>query len=237
MEIKFLNKHNTRNNIFRPHAHPCYELVYFLNGGTAERGGREYPASPHSYVVIPPCTEHNERMEGYGEILFVGFSYDGDCCFSEEPIRDEKGEMLALLLALFEEYKNQETEYVTAAACLLRIFLVKAHRRTTVEDKRCKDLNYVKNYIDQHFDHKISFGDLAAMTGYSHDYFRHLFKDRFGVSPQEYMIDRRLLTARNLLSETTLSCTEIAYRCGFSSSAQMSAMIKKRFGRSPNALR
>ena len=56
MEIKFLNRHNISKNVFRPHAHSSYELVYFLMGGTAEIGELSYPVLPHSYAVIPPYT-------------------------------------------------------------------------------------------------------------------------------------------------------------------------------------
>ena len=98
-------------------------------------------------------------------------------------------------------------------------------------------MEYIKNYIEQHFDQKLDFKELAHMSGYSSDYFRHLFRAHFGVSPQEYMIDARLQKAKALLEEGHLSCTEVSYKCGFSNSAQLSTMFKKKFGCSPSAVR
>ena len=82
---------------------------------------------------------------------------------------------------------------------------------------------------------KINFGQLAKISGYNYDYFRHIFKQRFGISPQDYLIEVRLENAKRLLKGTKLTCTEIAYNCGFSSSAQMSLLFKRKFGVSPLA--
>jgi AraC-like DNA-binding protein len=78
---------------------------------------------------------------------------------------------------------------------------------------------------------------LSALTGYSYDYFRHIFKVAYGISPQDYLINVRLEQAKSMLHNTALSCTQIAISCGFSNSGQMSVMIKRRYGKSPLALR
>ena len=49
----------------------------------------------------------------------------------------------------------------------------------------------------------------------SYDYFQHRFKELTGYSPQAFLLQQRLNGAKKLLVQTSLSCTEIAYRCGW----------------------
>lgn len=238
VEIFFLNKHNTKNNTFKPHSHNCYEIISFLKGyGKIIMGEREYFVEPHTYCIIPPERKHVECLDGYGEIVFIGFEFKGDGYNLKEGVFYNKHDKLALFQNVFEEYKNQYLGFETAANANLKLILLDALRNDITSDKSCKDLNYIKTYIEQHFDQKIDFNSLALLSGYSYDYFRYIFRKRFGISPQQYMIDIRLENAKRLLSTTSKSCTEIAYYCGFSNSGQMSAMYKKRFGISPSAVR
>jgi AraC-like DNA-binding protein len=61
-----------------------------------------------------------------------------------------------------------------------------------------------------------------------------------GLTPSEYLKVCRLQAARRLLSSTAFSdrsITEIAFECGFTSSAHFSTEFRKRFGESPRNFR
>jgi AraC-like DNA-binding protein len=61
-----------------------------------------------------------------------------------------------------------------------------------------------------------------------------------GLTPSEYLKVCRLQAARRLLSSTALadrSITEIAFECGFTSSAHFATEFRKRFGKSPRSFR
>ena len=61
-----------------------------------------------------------------------------------------------------------------------------------------------------------------------------------GMTPSEYLRVCRLEAARRLLSSSAFashSITEIAFECGFASSAHFSTEFRKRFGRSPRSYR
>lgn len=238
-EICFFGKHNSQVNIFVPHKHDFYEVVYFLKGkGRAIIADREYEVGSHRYCVIPPCTEHVELLGEDGQILFVGFKLNGQIL--PESIRfqkDESARALTLLESIVNEYKNQRSGYKEAAAAYLQLFLVNFLRKNTKDSVECRDLHYIKTYLEQYYSQKINFRELSALTGYSYDYFRHIFKTKYGISPQEYLIQVRLEQAKTMLKETNLSCTQISAICGFSNSAQMSVMIKRQYGKAPLELR
>ena len=238
-EVCFLGKHSARTNDFVLHSHNCHEVVYFLKGkGHMFIGGNTCAVYPHKYCIVPPNTEHMEQLEDDGEILFIGFNLKSGSCAGIDGLYD-RGNTHALdrLETILHEFKHQRVGYQEAANALLQLFLVEHLRQHTRESKECKDLHYVKTYLEQYYSQKINFRELSALTGYSYDYFRHMFRRTYGVSPQEYLIDVRLEQAKELLQSTTLSCTQIAAACGFSNGGQMSAMIKRKFESAPSVLR
>ena len=71
-------------------------------------------------------------------------------------------------------------------------------------------------YIDEHFDSNITSVELGKMCMMSHTSFRQTFKKVYGISPIAYLIDVRISRAKELLiSQQTLSISEIALKCGF----------------------
>ena len=89
------------------------------------------------------------------------------------------------------------------------------------------------NYISENYYNKIQFKNLAKQLNFSYDYFQHRFKQLTGFSPQQFLIEKRINAAENMLKENDLNCTEISYRCGFSNSAQFSAIFKQKKGITP----
>ena len=238
-KLYFLGQHDTKNNAFKPHTHTCYEMIYFISGnGIALVAGKPYSVSAQSCCIVPPNCEHTEQLNEEGKILFIGFEYDDTEYKLEQGIfQSTDTEIASLFYKIFEEYKVQDIGYQSATKSLLNVLLITALRTSRTESKQCKNLDYIRAYIEQYYNTKINFTELAALSGYSCDYFRSIFKKRFGVSPQTYMINIRLERAKEMLEATSLSCTEIAYRCGFSNSAQLSVMFKKHFGVLPSAFK
>lgn len=237
LELCFLGQHDTKTDEFKNHSHNCYELIYFTSGeGKIFIEGKVYSISANSYAIIPPNTEHTEIFKTDGKIMFIGFKnsgYEIKC----GAFNNAKSDIITYIYKIFDEYKTQESNYKTAIKSLISLLLIETSRQTTRESKKCHNLDYLKTYIEQYYYNKINFKELSELSGYSYDYFRVIFKRRFGESPQTYLIDIRLNHARQMLESTNLSCTEIAYDCGFSNSAQMSTMFKKKFGISPTSFK
>lgn len=75
--------------------------------------------------------------------------------------------------------------------------------------------------------------DIIKRTGYSHSRFSELFKQYVGVSLSDYMIEKKLQYATNLLTNTNKSLLDICYTVGYDSYSCFVRMFKKRFGISP----
>ena len=79
--------------------------------------------------------------------------------------------------------------------------------------------------------------DLAHDLGVSERHLRRALEREIGVSPLELAQTHRLLLAKRLLADTTLSVTRIAYASGFQSLRRFNAVFRERYRMSPTALR
>lgn len=73
--------------------------------------------------------------------------------------------------------------------------------------------------------------------GYSYEHLCREFKATYGFPPTEYLTRYRIANAKQLLSDTTFTISEIAYRLGFSRTSYFSNVFKRRVGRSPTSYR
>jgi AraC family transcriptional regulator, regulatory protein of adaptative response / DNA-3-methyladenine glycosylase II len=91
--------------------------------------------------------------------------------------------------------------------------------------------------IEEHALSSARVGDLAASLGVSDRHLRRVTEAELGVSPIELAQTQRLLLAKRLLRETSLSQTDIAFASGFGSVRRFNALFKSRYGLSPRAVR
>ncbi len=78
---------------------------------------------------------------------------------------------------------------------------------------------------------------LAEQLGVSDRHLRRSFKEQYGVAPHQYAQTRRLLLAKQLLTDTRLTVTEVAMNSGFSSLRRFNALFKECYRMTPSALR
>ena len=78
---------------------------------------------------------------------------------------------------------------------------------------------------------------IAAHFGWSSRQIRRMVRKELGVSPMELVLTRRLLLAKQLLTETELPMSEIAFASGFSSVRRFNDAFGARYGMPPTRLR
>ncbi|WP_081696333.1 DNA-3-methyladenine glycosylase 2 family protein [Litchfieldella anticariensis] len=78
---------------------------------------------------------------------------------------------------------------------------------------------------------------LCERLGIGERYLRRLFQQRFGVAPKAYALYRQCLFAKQLLHQTTLPVTDIAYASGFRSLRRFNDAFKAQIGLTPREVR
>ncbi|MNP20508.1 Right origin-binding protein [compost metagenome] len=95
----------------------------------------------------------------------------------------------------------------------------------------------MSDYIEGHLDQAISLGELAALCNLSEYHFARMFRESFGLPPHQYLLARRLATARKLLRFGELPLGEVALQCGFASASHFSNRFRQALGATPGAYR
>lgn len=97
------------------------------------------------------------------------------------------------------------------------------------DDPVTKVVDLIKANISQ----TINIPALATQAGLSQRHLERLFKQRFSISPREYVIRLRVLIAADLLRSTNKGITEIALECGFYDHSSFTRQFKRRHGTLP----
>lgn len=93
------------------------------------------------------------------------------------------------------------------------------------------------DYIDTHLSSAIVLEDLASVLNISRYHFCHLFKQSFGIAPYQYILQRRVERAKQLLHRQELSITEIALACGFANQSHFTKHFRQQTGSTPKQYR
>ncbi len=119
----------------------------------------------------------------------------------------------------------------------LRAFLVEAHQ-SEADRKIPKAILIARRFIKENIsDEKLDMPTIARNSGITQQYLISAFKKHIGITPSRYLWRVRASTARQLLIQSGLAQSEIAFKCGFKSMPHFSRTIKKLFGMSPAELR
>ncbi len=78
---------------------------------------------------------------------------------------------------------------------------------------------------------------LAQRLGVSDRHLRRIFEAHFGVSPLQYLQTRRLLSAKQFLTDTRLPVSEVARLSGFASVRRFNAAFAQHYALNPSQLR
>lgn len=100
-----------------------------------------------------------------------------------------------------------------------------------------RQLRTVIELIEQHFEKKLGSKEMADATGLSEGHFRRSFKLSTGQTPHQYLLRERITRAEQLLQNTNLPISEIAYQCGFASQSHLITQFRLIMGQTPKHFR
>lgn len=94
-------------------------------------------------------------------------------------------------------------------------------------------LQQITEYINEHLHEEVKLIELAAIAQISPYHFLRLFKQSTGLTPHQYILQRRIDKAKYLLQESKLSITDIAFRVGFCDQSHLTRCFKRLLGMTP----
>ena len=233
------------------HTHACTEIFYVVSGsGQFKIEELTYPVSADDMIVVNPNVKHTELgrngapfeyiVLGIDGLDFTAGSEDEEDRFCVLNLHSRREDILHYLNSMLWELEHKSAGYVAICQNILEILLIHLMRRTDFAltptqpgIKTPKSCVAARRYIDRHFKENISLEQLAKLSHFNKYYLVHAFSRQYGVSPINYLIDRRIEESKRLLIDTDHSLSQIANILGFSSLSYFSQSFRKFEGVSP----
>ena len=132
-----------------------------------------------------------------------------------------------------------DSNLMTLASRLLSLAIGKKSLKQESNQSGLSDNNYdrICQYVDSNIDTNLRMKSLANLVGMSEYGFARMFKIRTNQSPYQWVIERRLGRAEQLLRTTKMELAQIAFAVGFSSQSHMTTLFSQRSGITPAEFR
>lgn len=240
-----------RHTVKKPvqmHLHQYFELEIVLSGqGEQNLNGSVYPLSPGTIYFITPIDFHAVTPMGELEVLNVAFSESlispqlqshflnrrEDLIFSS---REEADGMVMLIGRLQQECDRLDAFAADARKHLLELLMFPIARNVRGSDLQRPSSARVQDsmrYLFRHFREDVTLASVAEKSGYTPNYFSHLFHESCGIRFVDFLNRLRLNYARTMLLTTNLPVSQIAQSSGFSSPSNFFRAFRKETGLSP----
>lgn len=163
--------------------------------------------------------------------------------FSEETIIFSvlTNEEYERVLKIFDDLNrlSAHSKYMQAEICsaAIQLMLIIAKNFTNEVQKELDLFQLIINYINSHISEEITIELISEKCYISKYYLCRMFKKKMGLTVMEYILQTRIVMAKELLKEGNLSVTEISIICGFSSPAYFSRIFKEKTGVTPSKYR
>ena len=116
---------------------------------------------------------------------------------------------------------------------LLRHYCVTRPKSSYADGLSRSKLMLVTDYIHSHLYRDLPLTEIAAIAQISPYHFLRLFKQRMGMTPHQYILQRRIEQAQYLLQHSDLSIAQIATQTGFCDQSHLTRYFKRRVGITP----
>ncbi len=232
---------------------PFFSLVYVLKGKGeyVDKNGVRYPLTNGSLLQRPPNVSHtstvdlSETWHEYYIDLNPEFYSHLTAIRVIDPERPvyQLGESTALykefdqlIKTLGQADENELPDIVLGLVSFIRKLTQLADKHQPDSDldrmiqKSCQD-------FDRLIDQRIDLKEYCKTNGWGYESFRKNFKAKIGLSPNKYIVRRRLDKASQLLKSTHQSITEISILLGYKSQYEFSNQFKRQFGVFPKHFR
>ena len=240
------------------HSHPFSELFYVINGqGAFLAEGSEFPVKQNDMVIINPHVQHTEKSLPGAPLNYIVLGIEGlsfsfgrlataRAGVSSQPTPDtvykhnmSKTNVYSYLNIMLEEITEQQEDYEAVRQNLLEVLLICILRSGSLsvvpDNSRLlnRECTQIKNYLDANYSEDITLDTLSALTHMNKYYLAHTFTKYMGLSPINYLLQKRIQEGKSLLESTSYSIAQISDLLGFSSQSYFSQAFRKATGMTP----
>lgn len=232
------------------HTHPFTEL-FLVTSGTGEFyvENDKYPLKKGDFIIVNPNTVHTEKSTEKNPLEYIVVAVDNFSLNLKNSNHfifnciNKHSDIIKYMDSMLLEQQDSKPYSDQVCRNILEIILIEILRTTKLNvdteptisaSKECFKL---KKYLDSNYSSKITIDDLAKLSNLNKYYLIHSFNKYFGDSPINYLCKIRIRVAKELLTNSDYSISQIAQSAGFSSQSYFTQCFIKDCGLSPTSYR
>ena len=252
-----------RKNEILPHVHHNVHQIFFIMSGSVhvQINEKSYFVNRPTAVFVSNFETHSFTAE-QGE--FTRFCISLSPTLIKQEIKSDKLYSIIsdrpshfchcvdieaishlieeMLWELLREKQNKDRDFPENAASLLRCIFVALYRHSPNAfpfdgNNISSIVQKVKQKIENDLTTEQSLNEFADEFHLSRSYLAHAFKEITGYSIKNYQMLCRIAEARELLTNTSMSVSDISEHIGFSDTSNFSKYFKKKEGYTPSKYR
>ncbi|MGL5430782.1 MAG: AraC family transcriptional regulator [Vibrio sp.] len=231
------------------HDHSYTQIVIGLKGQAEfEVRGMGNIVGPGQGCVVTSGSDHSfGGVVGQSDILVLNMPTPSD----DDPLLLRKlnelaaseiyfqldGQIQRLIQMLVQEMQANPDDLLLGRACNDTVVaLLQRHisALATAHKESRFNIDVVDRYIEQHLTQRISVAQLAGSVFLSESQFHVLFKEQMGVTPHQYVLNKRIEMAQKLIEQGQLNLGQIAALTGFANQSAFTHTFAKLQGISPS---
>lgn len=218
--------HEIIDQPIKKHKHSFIEVVYILNGHAKQHiNNSTFDVSKGDLLFVNYNSTHSFEPKGKLEYVNIGFKPDflinklnsynvfplvmlTD--FEELRNNDERiltfmgkdqDEMESLLKIMLIEKKGTNAFKENILEYCLNILVALIVNKISIGNEKKYEWDELVKYIEENVEKKLTLKELAKRCYYNPSYFCRVFKEKFGVSPIQYIEKKKIEQAKKLLVE------------------------------------
>jgi len=220
----------TPGNGIPPHIRDIYLIHYVMHGkGIYQTGGETYYLKEDDCFIIRPGEQvyYHASTEDPWSYVWIGFSSNSPLEFSKlifhQPI-------LRGLFQQVRELPNDSAQIGKLTSLMYEIVWILEEKTNNFSPENYAE--YAKIWMDTNYYLKLKLEEIAKILHIGPNYLYRCFKEKYEISPKEYLTSLRLNKAKEFL-KLGYSVSLSASMAGFQDLPNFSKQYKKTFGNSP----
>ena len=189
-----------------------------------------------NFVAYVPARLDYRRISSKDDLIVIHFETASYNAKSIECFEATSPESLSRLFReILECWCKKEIGYKFKCSALLYEILAECYSQNYKRESQGSKIQASVDYINQNYKScDLTIKEVADRSFMSEVYFRKIFKEKYGISPQKYIVSLRIQNAAALISTGYYSLKEVAYMSGYSDYKYFSTEFKKQLGVSPS---
>ena len=222
-----------------------YTLLIIIEGnGVVTFNDKTFSAQNGNLFIIPPCANFSSKIDKGECYKFFYINFEGEDIKAYFELNDKikLGEKLSSVLFdkltfAFTRFLMENKQDSVTEEKFNRLFFELLENITAEKVEKGDEESYISKIVslikDNYENPAFNVNTISEKMHLSHSWLCALFKKKMGVTMQQYLIDVRLTRAKELVLDTEINISTIAFLCGFNDALYFSTAFKKTFGNSP----